>query len=89
MEAAVLVEAAAVVALAVHLHLFALAGAVAAPTLLVAGPEALVDLAGLPLAVEAVAGLKSPEQAGAAALAATVTPASHLGKEYDHALRNH
>jgi hypothetical protein len=45
-----------------------------------AGPEALVDLAGLLLAVEAVAGLNSLARAGMAAQVAPATPASPLGK---------
>jgi hypothetical protein len=51
-------------------------------------PEALEALVALPQEVEAVVRV-APEQAALAVLVATVTPASHLGKEYDHALRNH
>jgi len=51
-------------------------------------PEALEALAALPQEAGAVVRV-TPEQAAQAALAVTVTPASPLGKEYDHALRNH
>jgi hypothetical protein len=43
----------------------------------------------LPQAAGVVAGLKPLVLAAQAALVVMVTPASPLGKEYDHALRNH